>query len=110
MNEIEKDLTENLEVRLENNLSRFNQNGNENKAVIKNLVGIIKLVRDSLQHKKMNLLGCKMKIYQERLRQIQFLEVLNKYKECKKYEDIQHINHYELDGLLDITNKIPLKI
>lgn len=48
--------------------------------------GLIELVRDSLQNKKMNLLGCKMKIYQERLRQMQFLEILTRFKEIKKYD------------------------
>jgi|TARA_B110000285_G_C14942588_1_gene522760 hypothetical protein len=87
-----------LEEELENN-GKLNK---ENKlpGMTKSLKGVIQLTRDSLQQKRVNLLGCKMKIYQERMRQIQFLEILSRFKFLNNYQNI-----YEMDQM-DLAQKL----
>jgi hypothetical protein len=41
---------------------------------------LISLLNESLTMKKFNLVGCKMKIYQERMRQMSFLEMITTFK------------------------------
>lgn len=64
------------------------RNSVENAKLFKCLMGIIESAKESLQLKKVNLLGCKMKIYQERMRQVQFLEILSRYKTINQIENI----------------------
>ena len=50
-----------LEEELESNEKMTNDN--KIPGLAKSLKGVIQLTRDSLQQKRVNLLGCKMKIY-----------------------------------------------
>lgn len=77
-----------LEEKYNDNSHLFESNGYINTSAKDNAQGLIKMVKECLQNKKINLLGCKMKIYQERLRQIQFIEILCRFKEVKNYESI----------------------
>jgi hypothetical protein len=73
-------------------------------------MGVIDITRDSLQQKRLCLLGCKMKIYQERMRQIQFLEILTRYKEINNIDKIYNIDKRELLEKLDFCDQISKKI
>lgn len=71
INDIEQQIQDKLFRFLDENYDVFiDKKNNENTHVFKSLMGVIEITKDSLQQKKTNLLGCKMKIYQERLRQI----------------------------------------
>ena len=73
-------------------------------------MGVIELTKETLQQKKVNLLGCKMKIYQERMRQIQFLEVISKYKQVHQLDDIYNIDKRDLLMKLDFCEQIQKKV
>ena len=75
-------------LELNQNVFDDSTDSKRNHSLFKNLLGIIELTKDTLQQKKMNLLGCKMKIYQERMRQIQFLEILSRYKLIHNIDNI----------------------
>ena len=74
------------------------------------MLGIIEIVRDSLQHKKLNLLGCKMKIYQERMRQIQFLDIMARFKKLNKFEHAHEIDKADLAEKFDFCDQMTDKI
>ncbi len=42
---------------------------------------LVTLLNETLTMKKFNLVGCKMKIYQERMRQMSFLDLITIFKE-----------------------------
>ena len=79
----------------------MNRRTSQTSSIFKNLIGIAQLVRETLQQKRMNLLGCKMKIYQERLRQIQFLEIISRYKAIYNIENIYTMDKTDLMNKLD---------
>ena len=79
LQDIDQQIQDYLFVFLEENHDKFSDKEHPNQPLFKQLMGLIELCRDSLAQKKTNLLGCKMKIYQERMRQIQFLEILTRY-------------------------------
>ena len=76
----------------------------------KHFYGVIDMVRDSLMNKRISLLGCKMKIYQERQRQIQFLEILTRFKTLNNIDNIYNIDKHELLEKLDFCDQISRKI
>lgn len=104
--EIENDLFNFLNA----NSSIFIDKKGENSSLFKNLMGVIDITRDSLQQKRLCLLGCKMKIYQERMRQIQFLEILTRYKQINNIDKIYNIDKRELLEKLDFCEQISKKI
>lgn len=55
-------------------------------------------------------MGCKMKIYQERLRQMQFLEILTRFKNLHNVDNIYNIDKNELLNKLDFCDQISKKI
>jgi hypothetical protein len=81
--DLDHQVSENLEKYIEANLEIFEDHGRENTGLFKILLGLIELTREAIQQKKMNLLGCKMKVYQERMRQMQFLEIISRFKQIK---------------------------
>ena len=83
---------------------------NKIPGMAKSLKGVIQLTRDSLQQKRMNLLGCKMKIYQERMRQIQFLEILSRFKHLNNYENIYDMDQADLAQKLYFCQQLSLKV
>lgn len=60
---IEDSINKDLQEYIDQNEELFMVNGVLNKQAQRNLQSIVDLVRDCFQNKKMNLLGCKMKIY-----------------------------------------------
>ena len=53
-----------------------------NAKVIKSFADSVRLLlQDNINLLKMNVVGCKVKIYQERLRGVSFLEIAENYKE-----------------------------
>lgn len=102
MTGIEDSINKDLQEYIDENEELFMVNGVTNTQARRNLQCIVDLVRDCYQNKKMNLLGCKMKIYQERLRQMQFLEVISRFKQVKEYEQVGNIKLIELKNLLAI--------
>lgn len=82
----------------------------ENTELFNAMLGIIEIVRDSLQHKKLNLLGCKMKIYQERMRQIQFLDIMYRFKKISKLENTHDIDKADLAEKFDFCDQMTAKI
>jgi len=51
-----------------------------------------------------------MKIYQERMRQIQFLEILTRFKNIHELDHIHQINKTDLALKLDFCEQISRKI
>ena len=52
------------------------------------------LLQDSLNHRRVSLVGCKMKIYQERMRMTSFLNVVSAYKTDNDWVHLERIDHY----------------
>ena len=107
LDDIEDLIVKELEEELESNEKLVND---ANYPSAKSLKGVIQLTRDSLQQKRMNLLGCKMKIYQERLRQIQFLEILSRFKDLNHYENIYDMDQTNLANKLYFCQQMSLKV
>lgn len=56
-------------------------------AMFKELQVIFDLLVDSLSLKKFNLVGCKMKIYQERMKELNFLELMETMRERRDEDE-----------------------
>lgn len=56
-------------------------------AMFKELQVITDLLVDSLNLKKFNLVGCKMKIYQERMKELNFLELMDNLRAKRDDEE-----------------------
>lgn len=60
--------------------------------------------------KKVSLLGCKMKVYQERLRQIQFLEVISRFKRVHSLESVADLHPDDLALKLEFCEQMARKV
>lgn len=56
------------------------------EGVRKELQAIVEMAAESITLKKFNLVGCKMKIYQERLKHLNFLDLLSLLKDDEEQE------------------------
>lgn len=88
----------------------MNKKTSKTTGIYKNLIGIAQLTRETLQQKRVNLLGCKMKIYQERMRQIQFLEIISRFKSIYGIDNIYQMNKVDLMNKLDFCEQITAKV
>jgi hypothetical protein len=81
-NRISSDLKDYLSERAQE-FRDENPKGNLNlqeEAMFKELQVIIDLISESVTLKKFNLIGCKMRIYQERMKELSFIELLTSFR------------------------------
>ena len=77
LDKLEKRINEGLKDVINAKISMFR--GDEE--MFRDLLLLVDLLNESLAIKKFNLVGCKMKVYQERMKEINFLEMLSMFRE-----------------------------
>ncbi|CDW85605.1 UNKNOWN [Stylonychia lemnae] len=88
---------EKLEKRNEQLQELINARANQFKGVddeiFKDFSIFVELLNESLVMKKFNLVGCKMKVYQERMKEINFLEMIQQFRENDQIDIDKCGNH-----------------